>query len=180
MLHYYYCILPAVWLLPFPFLPFLALPFPAAPPCAFVLLCVPQIRRMLCRDVTIEAVAVDQAGGNGIFLSNHCWRTNLLSNTIGHAGDSAIVLVGSTRYMNGTADTYPAYTNISNNLCYEMGYYGKQTAAYFKSIAYRTRLVNNVFYNSPRSLVNYNDAYRGGDLMEGNVMWGAVKETNDQ
>jgi hypothetical protein len=81
--------------------------------------------------------------------------------------------------MNGTADTYPAYTNISNNLCFEMGFYGKQTAAYFKSIAYKTNLVNNVFFNSPRSLVNYNDAYRGGDLMEGNVMWGAVKETAD-
>ena len=121
----------------------------------------------------------DTAGGNGIFLSNHCWRTNLLGNTIAHAGDSAILLVGSTRYMNGTADTYPAYTNISNNLLFEMGFYGKQTAAYFKSIAYKTNLVNNVFFNSPRSLVNYNDAYRGGDLMEGNVMWGAVKETAD-
>jgi hypothetical protein len=81
--------------------------------------------------------------------------------------------------MNGTANSFPAFTNISNNLCFEMGYYGKQTAAYFKSIAFKTQLVNNVFFNSPRSLVNYNDAFRGGDLMEGNVMWGAVKETAD-
>ena len=39
-------------------------------------------------------------------------------------------------------------------------YYGKQTAAYFKSLAYNTTLANNVFFNSPRSLVNYNDAFR--------------------
>ena len=52
-------------------------------------------------------------------------------------------------------------------------------ASYFKSISYKTNLVNNVFFNSPRSLVNYNDAFRGGDLMMGNVMWGAVKETAD-
>eukprot|EP01050_Picozoa_sp_SAG11_P004290 SAG11_NODE_270_length_11380_cov_10.415034_6_plen_124_part_00 len=123
---------------------------------------------------------MNQAGGNGIFLSNHAVRTNLVGNTVAHAGDSAIVLVGSTHFMNGTVNTYPAFTNISNNLCFEMGYYGKQTAAYFKSIAFHTYLVNNVFFNSPRSLVNYNDAYRGGDLMEGNVMWGAVKETADQ
>ena len=45
--------------------------------------------------------------------------------------------------------TYPAYTNISGNLAFEMGYYGKQTAAYFKSIAYKTTLENNVFFNSP-------------------------------
>ena len=62
--------------------------------------------------------------------------------------------------MNGTRDTFPGWTNISNNLAYEMGFYGKQTAAYFKSISYKTTLKNNVFFNSPRSLVNYNDAYR--------------------
>ena len=32
-----------------------------------------------------------------------------------------------------------------------MGYFGKQTAAYFKSIAYKTTLENNVFFNSPVS-----------------------------
>lgn len=99
------------------------------------------------RNITIENVVVDQAGGNGIFLSNHCWRTNIVGNTVAHAGDSAILLVGSTHYMNGTRDSYPAFTNISNNLCFEMGYYGKQTAAYFKSIAFQTQLVNNVFFS---------------------------------
>ena len=44
-----------------------------------------------------------------------------------------------------------AYTNISGNLAFEMGYFGKQTAAYFKSIAYKTILENNVFFNSPVS-----------------------------
>ena len=54
---------------------------------------------------------------------------------------------------NNRADrpTYPAYTNISGNLAFEMGYFGKQTAAYFKSIAYKTNLENNVFFNSPVS-----------------------------
>ena len=58
-------------------------------------------------DVTIEGVNVHQAGGNGIFLSNHAWRTQLVGNTIGGAGDSAILLVGSTELMNDTAPTYP-------------------------------------------------------------------------
>ena len=53
--------------------------------------------------MTIEGVNVHQAGGNGIFLSNHAWRTQLIGNTIGGAGDSAILLVGSTEFMNGTA-----------------------------------------------------------------------------
>ena len=103
----------------------------------------------------------------------------MVNNVVSYAGESAILLVGSTALMNGTRNTYPAYTNVTNNLCYEMGYYGKQTAAYFRSIAYKSTVTNNVFFNSPRSLVNYNDAFRGGDLLADNVMWGAVKETND-
>lgn len=130
-------------------------------------------------DIALRNITVDQAGGNGIFLSNHAWRTTVADNTISHAGESAILLVGSTEYMNGTRNTYPAQNNITGNLCYEMGYFGKQTAALFKSITYQSRISNNVFFNSPRSLVNFNDAFRGGDLLSGNVMWGAVKETAD-
>jgi len=130
-------------------------------------------------DVVVQNVTVDQAGGNGIFLSNHAWRTNLTDNTIAHAGDSAILLVGSTDLMNGTRNTYPAFTSVTGNLCYEMGYYGKQTAAVFKSIAYQSYIGGNVFFNSPRSLVNFNDAFRGGDMLVDNVMWGAVTETAD-
>jgi parallel beta-helix repeat protein len=50
-------------------------------------------------DIIISNVSVDHAGGNGIFLSNHAWRTTIANNTVGHAGDSAIVLVGSTDLM---------------------------------------------------------------------------------
>ena len=130
-------------------------------------------------DIIIEHTGVDHAGGNGICLSNHAWRTSLLNNTIAYAGDSSIVLVGSTKLMNGTLPSYPAYTNITGCLSYENGYYGKQTAALFKSISYKTYVKDNVFFNSPRSVVNYNDAFRGGDVLQGNVIWGAVKETAD-
>ena len=61
-------------------------------------------------DITIEDCTVDHPGGNGIFLSNHVWRTQLLSNTVAHAGDSGILLVGSTEFMNGTRNTYRKYT----------------------------------------------------------------------
>jgi hypothetical protein len=39
-------------------------------------------------DITIEDVLIDHAGGNGIFLSNHAWRTNLSGLTIAHPGES--------------------------------------------------------------------------------------------
>ena len=110
-------------------------------------------------DVTVARVTVDSVGGNGILLSNHCWRVAVTNNTARLPGDSAIVLLGSTGLMNGTRNTYPSGTNVTGNLCYEMGRYGKQTAAFFKSIAHRTTLAGNVFFNSPRALVDYNDAF---------------------
>ena len=130
-------------------------------------------------DVVIDSLIVEQPGGNGIFLSNHAWRTAVTNNVINGTGDSAIVLVGSTELMNGTRNTYPAFNNVTGNSAYNIGHYGKQVAAVFKSIAYRTLIERNVFFNSARSLVNYNDAFRGGDILRGNVLFGAVTETAD-
>ena len=130
-------------------------------------------------DVILDSLLIEQPGGNGIFLSNHAWRTAVTNNVINGTGDSAIVLVGSTELMNGTRNTYPAYTNVTGNVAYNMGFYGKQVAAVFKSMTYRTLIEHNVFFNSARSLVNYNDAFRGGDVMRGNVLFGAVTETAD-
>ena len=112
-------------------------------------------------------------------MEQHCALTNLLRNVISHAGDSGILLVGSTAMMNGSRPSFPVNTTIANNLVHDNGGFGKQTASYFKSIASSTNLSANVFFNSPRSLVNYNDAFRGGDLMADNLMWGAVRETAD-
>lgn len=150
--------------------------------------------------ITLQNNTFDQPGGNALFLSQHAWHTVVDQNTFLHAGDSAIALVGSTDLMNGTRPTYVAFTNLTNNLMYEVGLYGKQTAAVFKSMTYRTRIVNNVALNGPRSGINFNvctsqayqacsvllahggraqDAFMGGDLMEGNLLGGYVRETND-
>jgi hypothetical protein len=111
--------------------------------------------------ITLKNNTFDQAGGNGLFLSQHAWHTVVDGNTFLFAGDSAVALVGSTDLMNGTRPTYVAYTNITNNLMYEVGVYGKQTAALFKSIAYRTNIVNNVALNGPRSGFNFNVSVLG-------------------
>ena len=52
-------------------------------------------------DISVDTVHVDRAGGNGIFLSQHAWRTTVTNNVVSYAGESAILLVGSTDFMNG-------------------------------------------------------------------------------
>ena len=88
--------------------------------------------------ITLTGCTFDQAGGNAVFLSQHAWYTEVSNNVFWRTGDTAIVLVGSTQLMNGTGNTYVAYSNITGNLVDEVGYYGKQTAALFKSMSYRT------------------------------------------
>jgi hypothetical protein len=75
-------------------------------------------------DVSIENCTVEFVGGNGVFLSNHAWRTSVSGNVVRFTGDSAILLVGSTELMNGTRLTYPSDNNITDNLCHDMGFYG--------------------------------------------------------
>ena len=105
--------------------------------------------------ITITKCAVQYAGGNAIFLSQHAWHTSINGNNIAYSGDTAIALVGSTELMDGTADTFPAHTDISSNLIHEVGFQSKQTAAFFKSISYNTSLRFNVMFGGPRSGVNY-------------------------
>eukprot|EP00039_Didymoeca_costata_P024933 m.11883 g.11883 ORF g.11883 m.11883 type:complete len:934 (-) comp4550_c0_seq1:83-2884(-) len=130
-------------------------------------------------NITITNCTFDKTGGNSLFLSQHAWYTKIHANNFLFAGDSAIALVGSTDLMNGTRPTYVAHTEISNNLFYEVGYYGKQTSAIFKSICYKVTIVNNVGLGGPRAGINFNDAFMGGDILEGNLLAGYVRETAD-
>jgi hypothetical protein len=137
--------------------------------------------------------AFDTVGGNAPFLSQPAWHTRIINNVFSHTGDTAIALVGSTKLMDGTGNTFVAHTNVTNNLIYEVGFYGKrenridtisvctvssivfflvcfkhktESGAFFKSISYKTNLVNIVIFGGPRAGVNYNDGLMGGDLME--------------
>ena len=52
----------------------------------------------------------------------------------------------------------------------------KQSAAYFKAVTRANVVQNNVFHDGPRSGVNYNDGFAGGEVMSGNLLLNYVKE----
>ena len=68
---------------------------------------------------------------------------------------------------------------VARNLIYEVGYYGKQTSAFFQAMSRATVLLNNTMFGGPRAGVNFNDGFGGGDVMAGNILWGWVRETGD-
>jgi hypothetical protein len=54
---------------------------------------------------------------------------------------------------------------------------GKQTAALFSALSARTTFAYNVAYNGPRAAINLNDAYGHGHVIESNLLFNWVRET---
>eukprot|EP00118_Oscarella_pearsei_P004070 m.16912 g.16912 ORF g.16912 m.16912 type:complete len:817 (+) comp27198_c0_seq1:101-2551(+) len=129
--------------------------------------------------VRVEDCVFDQPGGNGVFLSNYVRNSTISGCEFYACGDSAIVSAGSTDLMNGTLGTYPAYNVIERNHIHEIGIFGKQTSGYFKAVARRNVIRENVMYNGPRAGVNFNDGFAGGEILEGNLIFNMVRETSD-
>ena len=121
----------------------------------------------------------DAPGGNAVFLSNFVRHAVIEGNEFVFVGESAIAAVGSTRLMDGTDGNQPRGTRIIGNLMHENGIFGKQTSAYFQSKACQTELTGNVMFNGPRAGINFNDGFGGGNLVEGNLVFNMVRETND-
>ena len=130
-------------------------------------------------NVTVASMRFDQTGGNAMLLSNHVAGSTLADNEIVFSGDSAIVSLGSTSLIDGSAPTYPNGNVIARNHAHETGVYTKQTSCYAHQLSANASIVDNVCYNGPRAGVNVNDGFGGGNLFQGNVVFNSVRETGD-
>jgi hypothetical protein len=130
-------------------------------------------------NVTISGCTFDQVGGNGIIFSNHVAFSSLVDNNIIHSGDSAIVLLGSTNGVDGSAPTYPNHNLIARNWLHETGVYGKQTSCIAQQLTANSTITDNVCHNGPRAGINANDGFAGGHLFTSNVVFNQVRETGD-
>ena len=118
-------------------------------------------------------------GGNAVFLSNYVRNAVIEGNEFVYIGDSAIAAVGTAELIDGTRGDQPRGTQILGNLVHEIGIWGKETSAYFQSLACQTTLRGNVFFNGPRAGINFNDGFGGGNLLENNLVFNMVRETGD-
>ena len=118
-------------------------------------------------------------GGNAVFLSNYVRNAVIERNEFVYVGDSAIAAVGTAELIDGTLGYQPRGTQIIGNLVHEIGIWGKETSAYFQSLACQTTLRDNVFFNGPRAGINFNDGFGGGNLVENNLVFNMVRETRD-
>eukprot|EP01064_Diplonema_japonicum_P023540 TRINITY_DN33976_c0_g1_i1.p1 TRINITY_DN33976_c0_g1~~TRINITY_DN33976_c0_g1_i1.p1 ORF type:complete len:779 (+),score=205.51 TRINITY_DN33976_c0_g1_i1:45-2339(+) len=129
--------------------------------------------------VTIDSVGFDQLGGNAVFFSNYVKHSAVTNSNFWRTGDSAFLVVGSTKLALGNTDSIPEYNTFSGNLIDTVGFYMKQTSCFFKGVTHANVIENNVCYNGPRAGFNFNDGFMGGDLLQGNLVFNMVTETGD-
>jgi len=133
-------------------------------------------------NITLRRLTYDQPGGNGLLLSKHVADCTIESSLFFDAGESAIISMGRTDLFDGRRaghSEYPTRNTIRSNLVDGVGVYGKQSAAYFASKSHGVVMENNAFLNGPRSAININDGFMGGDTFRQNLLVAWVKESAD-
>lgn len=131
------------------------------------------------RDCSIINCWFDAVGGNAVFMNNYN-RGNLVTGCkFTEAGESAICLVGSLEFTNGTHKAFPYECKAVNNLIRDCGIYGKQVAGVYISRAKRITVSHNLIYNLPRAGICIGDGTWGGHLIEFNHVHHVIRETWD-
>lgn len=99
----------------------------------------------------------DSPGGNGLLLSNYVRNAVVAQNEFKFVGDSAIVLLGSTKLCDATDGNQPRGTLVQGNFIHDIGLYGKQGCGAFQSLAMQSTYTHNILFNGPRAGVLWND-----------------------
>ena len=134
--------------------------------------------------VTIANCTFKDIGGNAVFMMGYSRWNKVLDSEFVWLGDSAVALVGRLKggsivSADGTNGDFPSDNIVSGNHIHENGLLTKQSSPYFQTIACHNNITNNLMYNGPRAGINLNDGFGGGDLIEGNIIFNMVRETND-
>lgn len=135
--------------------------------------------------------------GIAVALLGHNRDVVIRGNDFEWLGGSAVVLWGRTdRRLNengtrtlpsafhpngpsGLSLDVPLDTVIEGNSAHDLGMWQKQSSLLFQAVSARTTLRGNVAYNLPRAAVNLNDDFGGADMIEGNLLANAVRESGD-
>jgi len=122
----------------------------------------------------------ERVGGNGLLVTGDARDTRIEEGEFYLSGSSAIAVVGSATLANTTnTSAYPSRVTISRTLFEGVGVLGKQSSALFISLACGVTLEDSVLYSGPRAGVNINDGFCGGHVLQRNVIFDWVRETQD-
>lgn len=118
--------------------------------------------------VTIQGCVFERLDGNAIIVSGYNRNAVIDSNEFAWIGDTCIAEWGRTLGTpeggdgwDATSGDQPRYTQITNNFAREMGIWEKQSSFLIEAKSSDAYISNNVQFNGPRALINFNDGFGG-------------------
>ena len=143
----------------------------------------------------VEGCRLTRVDGQGILLDGYHRAASLRRNHIELTGSHAIVVWGKTSPClnadcsrtlpdplasgpDGRGGTQPIGTSIEGNVVREPGVYERHGTMFFSSLAAKTHLKGNVFFNCVRAAVNIQDGFGGGTWLDGNLIANAGRGRN--
>eukprot|EP00041_Stephanoeca_diplocostata_P042079 m.10090 g.10090 ORF g.10090 m.10090 type:complete len:895 (+) comp7208_c0_seq1:114-2798(+) len=116
---------------------------------------------------------------SAIFLHKYNRHASIHRNEFHLIGDNAIAGWGKTDEWDGRGGDQPRFTSITDNFIHELGYFEKQSSAWFQAKSCQTRLENNILFNLPRAAINFNDGFGGGNAVVANLIFNSCRESGD-
>eukprot|EP00475_Leptophrys_vorax_P015850 TRINITY_DN2221_c0_g1_i2.p1 TRINITY_DN2221_c0_g1~~TRINITY_DN2221_c0_g1_i2.p1 ORF type:complete len:721 (-),score=206.27 TRINITY_DN2221_c0_g1_i2:490-2652(-) len=128
---------------------------------------------------SVSSCTFRRLDGNALFLSGYNRHTLITKNDFSFIGDSAMASWGFTNFEDGTNGEQPRFTTVSFNIAREVGHFQKQSSMWFQAKTAQTTLEGNIFFNTPRAAINFNDGFGGGNVVKNNVIFNTCKESGD-
>ena len=115
--------------------------------------------------VSLESCHFRKLNGNAVFFSGFVRNSSVVGSYFESIGDSCIAAIGNDPFhINQTSGNFPQHNIISGNVFHSFGIFGKQTSAYFQSLAAHTTIDHNIIFNGPRAGVCFGTGFAGGNV----------------
>ena len=121
--------------------------------------------------------------GNGLMLSGYHRGAKVTSSHFAFTGATAVAAWGRTDELtdNGvhgydaTPGDIPVGTLVQGNIMRESGIWEKQSSCFFSAKAPQSTLLDNICFNLPRAVFNFNDGMGGGDQVHNNLIFNSCR-----
>ena len=122
--------------------------------------------------VTVQNCLFTRLDGNAIFIGSYGRNLSFVHNEFEYIGDSVMASWGDTSTNlnanksvtlpykvgpDGRAGEQPRGTKVIGNIAREIGLWQKQSSLWFQAVTAQTQLQGNIFFNGPRSGINFNE-----------------------
>eukprot|EP00051_Salpingoeca_urceolata_P012202 m.151344 g.151344 ORF g.151344 m.151344 type:complete len:412 (-) comp17408_c0_seq6:91-1326(-) len=137
------------------------------------------IRAKGSANLTVTNCTFSRLDGNAVLLDG--WNRDAVveKSEFVLLGASAVVLWGYEHMGDGSGGEQPRGTVMDANFCHELGIWQKQSSCFFQAVSAQSTITNNLFFNGPRALVNFNDNFGGGHDLGHNILFNSCRESSD-